>query len=62
MKPEVPAYLDKARDSLQAAAKLLQDGFAAFAMSRTYYAMFYIAEGLLWELDHASSQSQRKNG
>jgi uncharacterized protein (UPF0332 family) len=49
MKPETQALLDKARQSLQAAQNLQEDGFLDFAASRAYYAMFYIAEALLIE-------------
>ena len=39
--------LDWARESVSAARLLLDGGFAGFAASRAYYAMFYIAEALL---------------
>jgi len=47
MKPEARAFLDKAHQSLQAAANLKRDGFIDFAVSPAYYAMFYTAEALL---------------
>ncbi len=47
MTPEQQALLDKARRSLEAARSLIQQGFYDFAVSRAYYAMFYIAEALL---------------
>ncbi|MBD0336832.1 MAG: HEPN domain-containing protein [Cyanobacteria bacterium Co-bin13] len=47
MTPEQQALLDKARRSLEAAQKLMQQEFYDFAVSRAYYAMFYVAEALL---------------
>lgn len=47
MTPEQQALLDKAQRSLDAAQSLRQQGFYDFAVSRAYYAMFYIAEALL---------------
>lgn len=49
MKPETRSLLDKAHQSLRAAANLKRDGFLDFAASRAYYAMFYTAEALLLE-------------
>ncbi len=49
MKPETSALLEKANLSIQAAKKMLQDGYLDFAASRAYYAMFYVAEALLLE-------------
>jgi uncharacterized protein (UPF0332 family) len=56
MRVETQALLEKARQSLQAAENLRQDGFLDFAASRAYYAMFYTAEALLIEqgLAHSS--------
>jgi uncharacterized protein (UPF0332 family) len=45
--PEQQALLDKARRSIEAAQSLIQQKFYDFAVSRAYYAMFYIAEALL---------------
>jgi uncharacterized protein (UPF0332 family) len=39
----------KAQDSLRAAKLLEAEGLADFAVSRAYYAMFYIAEAFLLE-------------
>jgi uncharacterized protein (UPF0332 family) len=39
--------LIKAHESLTAASLLLQGGYPDFAVSRAYYAMFYIAEAFL---------------
>lgn len=47
MTPEQQALLDKAHRSLVAAQSLIQQGFYDFAVSRAYYAMFYVAEALL---------------
>lgn len=47
MTPEQQALLDKAHRSLEAAQNLIEQGFYDFAVSRAYYAMFYIAEALL---------------
>ena len=49
MKTEVQALLQKARESLRAAEPLYREGFADFAASRAYYALFYTAEALLLE-------------
>lgn len=47
MNPEIQALLRKAKDSLQAAILLNQEGYPDFSASRAYYAMLYIAEALL---------------
>ncbi|WP_199245461.1 HEPN domain-containing protein [[Phormidium] sp. ETS-05] len=47
MTPEQQILLDKAARSLQAARELNQTGFAEFAASRAYYAMFYVATAFL---------------
>lgn len=47
MTPEQKALLDKAERSIGAAQSLAEQGFHDFAISRGYYAMFYIAEALL---------------
>jgi len=39
--------LQEARDSVSAAKLLLGGGYAGYAASRAYYAMFYIAEAFL---------------
>ncbi|MEJ2597104.1 MAG: HEPN domain-containing protein [Anaerolineales bacterium] len=49
MRTETKALLEKAKQSIQAAANLRRDGFLDFAASRAYYAMFYIAQALLIE-------------
>ncbi|MCC6698578.1 MAG: HEPN domain-containing protein [Candidatus Hydrogenedentes bacterium] len=47
MNADIDAQLDKARESLAAAELLLAQGYAAFAASRAYYSMFYVAGALL---------------
>ena len=42
--------VQKAQDSLRAAKLLEAEGLADFAVSRAYYAMFYIAEAFLLDL------------
>lgn len=44
---EIEKMLQKAAQSVEAADDLLQNGYAGFAVSRAYYAMFYSAEALL---------------
>jgi uncharacterized protein (UPF0332 family) len=46
--PNIEDYLSKARESLEAAEMLLNANHPEFAVSRAYYAMFYVAEGLLY--------------
>lgn len=47
MTAEQASLLQKAQKSLQAARLLADQGFYDFAVSRAYYAMFYIAEAFL---------------
>lgn len=47
MTPEQRFLLTKAQRSVAAAQQLVQQGFYDFAVSRAYYAMFYVAEALL---------------
>ena len=47
MTPEQAALLQKAQASLRAARLLSGQGFYDFAVSRAYYAMFYVAEAFL---------------
>lgn len=49
MTQAINSYLEVAANSLDAAELLLSEGYADFAVSRAYYAMFYIAEALLFE-------------
>jgi len=39
--------LQKAQDSTKAARLLLSEGYSDFAVSRAYYAMFYVAQAFL---------------
>jgi uncharacterized protein (UPF0332 family) len=45
--PEQQGLLEKTARSLQAARLLNEEGLAEFAVSRAYYAMFYVAEAFL---------------
>lgn len=47
MTPEQQALINKAQESLDAARVLAAKGFSDFAVSRAYYAMFYVAEAFL---------------
>ena len=47
MKGQIQAIIVKAKDSLDAAKLLADQGYYDFAASRTYYAMFYTAQALL---------------
>lgn len=44
MSPDQEELLTLAKESLEAAKILLQNGYPGFATSRAYYAMFYVAE------------------
>jgi uncharacterized protein (UPF0332 family) len=47
MMPEQGVLLSKAHDSVRAAKLLSDAGLYDFAVSRSYYAMFYVAEAFL---------------
>lgn len=49
MKEDTAKLLEKASRSLQAAERLAKNGDAEFAVSRVYYAMFYVSQALLNE-------------
>jgi uncharacterized protein (UPF0332 family) len=49
VKPETQRLLAKAQDAIEAAELLLHGEKLGFAAGRAYYAMFYIAEALLFE-------------
>ena len=49
-KKEVQELVRKAQQSLEAAELLEREGYHEFAVSRGYYAMFYIAEAVLLSL------------
>lgn len=53
MKPDQEIFdlLKKARRSIQAAEVLLKEGLDDFSASRSYYAMFYVAEAILLTKD-----------
>ena len=44
---EIQANLQRAKQAVEAAKKLLSDGYYDFAASRAYYATFYAATALL---------------
>src|SRR5437868_7076356 len=56
MTPEVSELLTKSRRSLLAGRRLYEDGDFDFAVSRAYYAMFYLAEALLLQRGLAFSR------
>ncbi|MBD3285564.1 HEPN domain-containing protein [candidate division WOR-3 bacterium] len=47
MTPDQSALLQKARDSLDAARLLAKESYWDFSISRSYYAMFYVALAFL---------------
>jgi len=49
MKRKTQQLLNKAREAVEAAEILLEAGKNDFAAGRAYYAMFYVAEALLFE-------------
>ena len=49
MKRKTGQLLHKAQEAIEAATLLLQGGKNDFAAGRAYYAMFYVAEALLFE-------------
>ena len=51
MREETTALLEKAERAIQSAENIMTDGDFDFAVSRVYYAMFYIASVLLGEKD-----------
>ncbi|MEA3239028.1 MAG: HEPN domain-containing protein [Candidatus Bipolaricaulota bacterium] len=55
MNTDIVRLLDKAERSLSAARLLLNQEHHNFAISRAYYAMFYVAESLLASLGKAYS-------
>jgi uncharacterized protein (UPF0332 family) len=58
VKPETRKRLDKAARAIRAAHVLLENAEPAFAVSQAYYAMFYVAEAMLWEEGlHSKSHS-----
>jgi uncharacterized protein (UPF0332 family) len=58
MTPEEALVIRKAKENLDAAELLIQQGFVEIAASRAYYAMFYLTEALLMRKGlHFSSHS-----
>lgn len=53
---EIGELWHRAADSLDAAAKLLEDGFLDAAASRAYYSAFYAASALLLSDGHSFSR------
>ena len=51
MKQKTGQLLAKSQDAIEAAELLLKGNKNTFAASRAYYAMFYVAEALLFEKD-----------
>lgn len=51
MKPEIAALIEKAERSIASAKLQLDHGYPDFAVGRTYYAMFYVAEAILKNRD-----------
>lgn len=47
MTPAQEALVRKAKESLQAARILVEQGYGDFAVSRAYYSMFYVAQAFL---------------
>ncbi|MDP1713904.1 MAG: HEPN domain-containing protein [Anaerolineales bacterium] len=56
MKEHSSKLLDKALDTIEGAEGLLDMDKAEIAAGRAYYAMFYVAEALLYERDFQFSQ------
>lgn len=50
MMPQQEALVQKSRDSIRAARLLVNDGLYDFAISRSYYSLFYLAQAYLLEL------------
>jgi uncharacterized protein (UPF0332 family) len=44
---DIAAQIGKAKESVAAAELLVEQGYGEFAVSRAYYAMFYVAQALL---------------
>ena len=51
MREEIQKFIEKAKRSLEAANDLHKNGHYDFAISRAYYAMFYMATALLLTKD-----------
>ncbi|MGD1951278.1 MAG: HEPN domain-containing protein [Leptolyngbyaceae cyanobacterium] len=49
MTANLSAFIDKAKESLEASKLLAENGLYDFAGARAYYTMFYIAEAFPWQ-------------
>jgi uncharacterized protein (UPF0332 family) len=56
MTEAIKALIAKAKESISAAKLLLSEEHCGFAAGRAYYAMFYVAEALLLNLDLSFSK------
>ena len=56
MSKETSSLLNKARESVKAARLLAEQGHHDFSVSRSYYAMFYVAEAILLKEGQAFSK------
>ncbi len=56
MSESLPPYLAKAQRAIDIARRLSESGDYDFAAGRAYYAMFYVAEALLWTRGRAFSK------
>ena len=55
MNADIRSLVEKAKQSLDGADLLLDQGYPDFAVSRSYYAMFYVAEALLASMGQSFS-------
>ena len=62
MKPETGELLEKAEENIRAADTLIKAQFFEIAVSRGYYAIFYIARALLVEEGKTSSSHREVQG
>jgi len=53
---QIQVCLDHARESLESAASSIEHGFYSTAINRAYYAIFYVASGLLLTKDISRSK------
>lgn len=53
---EITGLIKKAKQSIEAAKKLLKSGYSDFSASRSYYAMFYAVQALLLTKNMAFSK------
>ena len=62
MKEESSLLLLRAGEAIESASLLLKEGYLADSISRAYYAMFYVAEALLYEKDLSFSKHGNVHG